>query len=48
MNKTDGITFKLIRIAVDEKDEEKLNLDDLEFSDQGVQFNIVNLAMFNQ
>ena len=33
MNKKNGITFKLIRIAVDEKVEDKLNLDDLDFID---------------
>ena len=33
MNKRYGITFKLIRIAVDEKVEDKLNLDDLDFID---------------
>jgi len=33
MNKRCGITFKLIRIAVDEKVEDKLNLDDLDFID---------------
>ena len=36
MNKRYGITFKLIRIAVDEKVEDKLNLDDLDFIDQGL------------